>query len=369
VTSAVALAVAALATYLATPAAIALAHRTAFYDHPAGYKGHAAPTPCLGGIALLLGIVAGFLSSGGSLGDNGVLLGCAVCLGIVGTVDDKVSVPIVARLLIEVLVAGLLWDSGHGWTVFHSDVPDLLVTLLWVVGVVNAFNLMDNMDGAAATSAAVSSIGAGVLALVSGLTVAAPLCFAIAGACISFLPRNLARPARIFMGDGGSLPIGLLVAGVAMEAVNRRYLGPSGVVVGALLVALVILDTTLVTFSRTRAGRPVLSGGRDHLTHRLVRRLESPRHVALALACTQFVVSSVTIAVAQAGVGWVLLAAGVLIALGAGLIWQFEGTSWLVDAPLTSARPDSPAAVPVEEPGIGLGGLALTAEPARTKAA
>jgi UDP-GlcNAc:undecaprenyl-phosphate GlcNAc-1-phosphate transferase len=274
-------------------------------------------------------------------------------------------------VLIEVLIAGLLWDTGHGWTVFHSDVPDLLVTIVWVVGVVNAFNLMDNMDGAAATSAAVSSIGAGVLALVSGVTEAAPLCFAIAGACISFLPRNLAGPAKIFMGDGGSLPIGLLVAGVAMEAVNRRYLGPSGVVVGALLVALVILDTTLVTISRTRAGRPVLSGGRDHLTHRLASRLRSPRNVALTLACTQCVVSSVTIAVSQAGVGWVLLAGAVLLVLGAVLIWQLEGAWWLRDAPVAARPAEESAAMVAVEPApepAALGGLAL-AESAGTRVA
>jgi hypothetical protein len=126
------------------------------------------------------------------------------------------------------------------------------------------------------------------------------------------------------MGDGGSLVVGLLVARVTMAAVTPGYLGPRGVVVAALLVGMVIFDTTLVVISRSRAGVPVLTGGRDHLTHRLVRWLGSPRWVALTLALVQLAVCAVTIAVAQAGFGWVLLTGGMLLVIGSVLIWQFE---------------------------------------------
>jgi UDP-GlcNAc:undecaprenyl-phosphate/decaprenyl-phosphate GlcNAc-1-phosphate transferase len=160
--------------------------------------------------------------------------------------------------------------------------------------------------------------------------VLAPLAFAVAGACFGFLPSNLARPARIFMGDGGSLLIGLLVARVTMAAVSRSYLGPTGVIIAALLVALVILDTSLVTISRTRAGRSVLTGGRDHLTHRLASRLGSPRNVALTLAGAQLAVCAVTIGVAQAGAGWILLAGALAVGFGGVLIWQLEGARWFV---------------------------------------
>jgi UDP-GlcNAc:undecaprenyl-phosphate GlcNAc-1-phosphate transferase len=331
-TCAVAFAVAAIATFALTPVAITIAVRTSFLDHPAGYKGHSRPTPYLGGVALMAGVLAGALAAGGIFSHYGVLVACAGVMFALGTIDDRVNLPVALRLSAEVAVAMWLWNSGHGWTVFNSGAADLLLTVFWVVGVVNAFNLMDNMDGAAASTAAVSALGAGGLALVSGIDGLAPLCFAVAGACISFLPRNLASPARIFMGDGGSLPIGLLVAGLAMESVSLRYLGPSGVVVGALLVALVILDTTLVTISRTRAGRSVLSGGRDHLTHRLARRGGTPRSVALTLAAVQLVVCGVTIAVAEAGIGWVLLAGSLAVAFGAVLIWQFEGAWWRGEA-------------------------------------
>jgi UDP-GlcNAc:undecaprenyl-phosphate GlcNAc-1-phosphate transferase len=351
---ALACAVAALATYLLTPLAIRIALRTGFVDKPAGYKGHRQPTPYLGGCAITIGVVAG-AAVGGIPSRYALLVACVVGVWLLGTLDDKISLPIVLRLAVEVGIGIALSASGLGWTVFHQGIADTVVSVFWVVGVMNAFNLMDNMDGASATVAAVSSLGIGTLALMAGRPGLAPLCFAAAGACAGFLPRNLANPAKIFMGDGGSLPLGLLVAATTMSAVNREFLGPSGVVVGALLVGLVVLDTTLVTISRSRGGRPVLAGGRDHLTHRLVKRLDSPRRVALALAVTQLFVCGVTITVAQAGPGWVLLAGGFGLVAAAVLIWQFEsspvfkpdlpspsdesaGATGAADAPLVSAR-------------------------------
>jgi UDP-GlcNAc:undecaprenyl-phosphate GlcNAc-1-phosphate transferase len=322
--AAAAFAIAALVTYLVTPAAIAVALRTQFLDLPAGYKGHKRPTPYLGGTAIIVGIIAAVLLVRGTGSPHWVIIVGAIAVWAIGTADDRLNLPISVRILVEVGIAVLIWETGRGWMIFHDGPADLALTIIWVVGVMNAFNLMDNMDGAAASVAAMSAIGAGALALISGDDSLAPLSFAVAGACFGFLPRNLTRPARIFMGDGGSLLLGLLVARVTMAAVTRSYLGPSGVVVAASLVGMVILDTTLVTISRTRAGRSVLTGGRDHLTHRLLRWLGAPHHVALALGLTQLIVCGVTIGVAQAGIGWVLLAGGVGVALGGVMIWQFE---------------------------------------------
>jgi len=324
--AAAAFAIAAVATYLATPFAIAVAIRTGFFDHPAGYKEHHRPTPYLGGTAIIVGILAAVLAVRGAASTHWVIIVGAIAIWAMGTIDDRLNLPISIRVAVEAGIAVLLWSTGRGWGVFDNGPADLALTIFWVVGVMNAFNLMDNMDGAAATVAAVSAIGAGSLALITGDTALAALSFAVAGACFGFLPRNLAGPARIFMGDGGSLLIGLLVARVTMAAVTRNYLGPSGVIVAALLVGLAIFDTMLVTISRTRAGRSVLSGGRDHLTHRLAPRLNGPRNVAGTLAVTQLFLCGVTIAVAQAGVGWVLLAGAAGIVLGGVLIWQFESS-------------------------------------------
>ena len=316
-------AVAALVTYLLTPLVIRLAVRTSFFDRPAGYKGHGAPTPYLGGTAIIAGLLAG-LAVGGLHSHWAPIVLCAIPVWAMGTIDDRIGLPILLRVGVEVLVGVALIVAGLGWQVFHFAPANDLLTVLWVLGVMNAFNLMDNMDGAAATTAAASAIGAAGIALLSNQRGPATICLATAGACVGFLPRNLAKPSRIFMGDGGSLTLGLLVAGLTMSAVTRAYFGPSGVVIGALLVGLVIFDTTLVTISRTRAGRSVLSGGRDHTTHRLRRLLGSPRQVALTLALSQLVLCGLTIAVARAGTGWVLLAASVCVLFGVAMIWRFE---------------------------------------------
>jgi UDP-GlcNAc:undecaprenyl-phosphate/decaprenyl-phosphate GlcNAc-1-phosphate transferase len=324
---AAAFAIAAIVTYLATPVAIAIAVRTNFFDHPAGYKGHHKPTPYLGGTAIIVGIIASVAAVRGGVPAHWAIIVGAIAIWAMGTVDDRVNLSISVRTVAEIGIAVLLWSTGRGWNVFHVDALDLALTIVWVVGVMNAFNLMDNMDGAAASVAAVSALGAGALALITGDDALAALSFAVAGACFGFLPRNLAKPARIFMGDGGSLVLGLLVARVTMAAVTRSYLGPSGVIVAALLVSLVILDTTLVTVSRTRAGRSVLIGGRDHLSHRLAIRLGGPRRVAFTLAVSQLLVCAITIGVARAGTGWILLSGGAGVVLGLGLIWQFETSS------------------------------------------
>jgi UDP-GlcNAc:undecaprenyl-phosphate GlcNAc-1-phosphate transferase len=326
--AAAAFAIGALGTFLATPIAIAIAVRTGFFDRPAGYKDHHTPTPYLGGTAIIVGILASVVLVRGPGNVHWVIIIGAIAIWAMGTLDDRINLPISLRTLIEAGLAVLLYATGRGWGVFHNGPADLALTIVWVVGLMNAFNLMDNMDGAAASVAAVSAIGAGTLALISGDDALAALSFAVAGACFGFLPRNLAKPARIFMGDGGSLLLGLLVARVTMAAVNRNYLGPSGVIIAALLVALVIFDTTLVTYSRTRAGRSVLTGGRDHLTHRLSSRLGGPHNVALTLAAAQLLLCGATIGLAQAGVGWVLLAGATSVVVGVVLIWQFDRVHW-----------------------------------------
>src|SRR5436853_2514275 len=154
--SVVCFAVAAIATYLVTPLAIRAAVKLSFFDLPVGYKGHRVPTPYLGGSAIMVGLVLAWLAASGSLDRQWQLIVCAVFLWGLGTLDDWLNLPLLVRLLAEVAIGVGLWHSGHGWDVFHSTAPDVALTVVWVVGVANAFNLMDNMDGAGATTAAVS---------------------------------------------------------------------------------------------------------------------------------------------------------------------------------------------------------------------
>lgn len=324
---------------VATPVAMRVARRTSFFDHPVGYKGHASPTPYLGGAAVL----ASFLVAALVFHDAGErlapILACAVALCVIGTVDDRIGLAPRWRALAEVGGALVLWGAGLGWSLPGLGILNLLLTLAWVVGLVNAFNLMDNLDGATTTVSLVSALGAGGLALLNGDAGVALLAFAVAGACAGFLPYNLARPARIFLGDGGSMLLGFLVAALVMNGADTGNLRGVAVFAGALVVGLPILDTTLVILSRRRRGVPLVTGGRDHLTHRLLARLGSTHRVAAVLACAQgaLVISAVVghaggrVTIGILAVAWTL--AG-MVALGV-----LESPGWRQPRPTAAVAP------------------------------
>lgn len=331
-----AFAVAALVTWLVTPVAIRLAHATGFIDRPVGYKGHGRPTPYLGGCALMVGILVAALAFGGATGPNALFAAGAVGLWALGTADDRFNLSPYLRLAVEFGLGALLYATGHGWAVFGDATLDLILTCLWVAGIVNAVNLMDNMDGAAATVGAISATGAGLLAALSANPALAVLCFAVAGACAGFLPRNLARPSRIFMGDGGSMPLGFLLAGASMAAASGAVHGPASLVVAVAIVGLVILDTTLVTVSRRRGSRPLLTGGRDHLTHRLRTRLGTAQDVARALSIAQVGLCVAAVTISLLDPGMLLPFAALMALLAARLVWVLESPPWF-DQPAASA--------------------------------
>ena len=311
-------------TALLTPVAIWLARRTDFLDHPRGYKDHARATPYLGGMAIGVGIALPGITLGGAVVDYSTIALCAVALWLVGTVDDRVGLDPVARVIVEIAAAVVLWVSHLGWDLGGAPALDLAFTILWVVVIVNASNLMDNMDGAAATVGGISAAGFALIAVVGGNAELAALSLAVAGACAGFLCFNLASPARIFLGDGGSMPLGFLIAAVAMSVPVGGELGVFAVVALAPVAGLPILDTCLVVFSRRRQGVSLFSGGRDHLTHRLRRVLPSARMVALVLAGAQAALCGIALGMTHLSPGAVLAAALACAVAGTGAIWTLE---------------------------------------------
>jgi UDP-GlcNAc:undecaprenyl-phosphate GlcNAc-1-phosphate transferase len=338
------------ATAALTPAAIAIAARTAFFDHPAGYKQHAAPTPYLGGLALIFGLVIGSAALGTGFADLGPVVAAAVVLVAIGTVDDRIGLGIGLRIGIVLAIAAGLYYAGFGWAAFGSEIADLLLTAAFVLAVVNAYNLMDNQDGATPTVAAISAAAIGVYATVEGALLLGVLALALAGACAGFLPYNLAAPrARIFLGDGGSMPIGVTLAALMMSLPAMEGSGWYAIGVMVVLVGLPALDTTLVVYSRLHQGVGVLSGGRDHLTHRLLDRLGSCQRVAVALAGGQLALSGVAFWLLSLQPGVAVLGAGVTFLFGTIVILSLETPAWLTAA-LNSARPAPSAAVQDESP-------------------
>ena len=330
-----AFALAVAVTMLATPLARRLAISVSFYDHPLGYKGHLRSTPYLGGAAVMAGFVVASTAFGVTT-DYTRVVAFALLLLAVGTLDDRVGLGVALRLAAQLAAATGLWAVNLGWTILPGDTANFILTIFWVVGITNAFNLMDNLDGAAGTVGAVCLAGGGALALTLGDSGLAVLAFAGCGACTGFLPYNLARPSRIFLGDGGSTAVGLIVACTIM-AIPDGALDWTLLLASVPLVGLPILDTTLVVISRYRRGAPILSGARDHLTHRLLGVLRSERRVSLALALSQAALCALTLALYQLDPAAVVAASVAYLTVGSAVI------AMLLRAPWASAQEESPA--------------------------
>lgn len=332
---ALAFSIALVVTLIVTPVAILVARRTDFHDVPVGYKAHLRATPYLGGTAVLIGVLAASLPLGDAAGRFAmVILGAAV-LWLVGTIDDRVNLGPGLRVLIELGLGVALWATDNGWSLGAGGAVDLIVTCGWVVAVVTTFAVMDNLDGAAATVAGVTAAGIAALATIEHDVIAAVIPLALTGACIGFLRYNLARPARIFLGDGGSMPLGFLLAATAMTGPLEGSDWPA-LLAAVVLIGLPVLDATLVFVSRRRRGISFLTGGRDHLTHRLLTRLHSPRSVAASLAVAQAALSALAIFVTERGTTSIVASAAVFVVIVLFAVTVLETPRW---AP---PRPPSP---------------------------
>lgn len=349
-TAALSFAAAAGGAVVATPLAIRVARRFDFLDCPRGYRTHARPTPLLGGAAVLSAFLIAALTVPGARGSLLVPLGCAVGLWLLGTIDDLIAVRPAWRLLAEAGAAAALYAAGLGWDTSFPGIVNFFLTVGSVLTVVNAFNLMDNLDGACGTVTAIAAAGVGVLAAIRGQVTVAGVAFALSGACAGFLPWNLTRPAKIFLGDGGSMSAGFLISALVMATAWHGAAGDPALIVGALLAGLPIFDAALVSFSRFRRGVPLVTGGRDHLTHRLLLYLGSPRAVAAALAVWQAILCSLAILgyeIGPVGVAW--LGLGVFL-VGVATIAILDTPRWGRGRIAVDRRREPVAGTPVGAP-------------------
>lgn len=258
-----------------TPLALRLAVRHGIFDLPGAHKRHVSPVPYLGGLAIVTAfsvVVVGAAlvrppSSG--LGELVTVFVLALLLAAVGLADDLRGLGTMPRLAVQVGAGAAVYGVGAGVSMFSAEPLNLVFTLAWVVGITNAFNLLDNMDGLSAGVTAVGAASFFVIAAVNGQFLVASLAAALAGCALGFLRHNF-HPARIYMGDAGSLFLGFLVAYLGLKL---RFDGPTSVtfLVPILVLGVAILDTTLVSVCRVLHGRSPFTGGRDHLSHRLVK--------------------------------------------------------------------------------------------------
>ena len=264
----IAVAISLAGTFIARYAAV----RLDWLDQPSRRKMHTNPIPLLGGIAMYMAFLISvlFTNSRTVLEEGTAVLIGATLLLVVGVIDDQRGLSPRTKLLTQAGAAVLLVIGGAGIGVFPFAWLNLAATLLWVAAICNAMNLLDNMDGLAVGVAAIACAFFTLLALWHGQIWVSIVAAVLLGATLGFLRFNW-NPATIFMGDAGSLLLGFLLAVLAIKLrfpdVDPRRTWP----IPLLVLAVPILDTTLVTVSRLRRGVPVSSGGRDHISHRLVR--------------------------------------------------------------------------------------------------
>jgi UDP-GlcNAc:undecaprenyl-phosphate GlcNAc-1-phosphate transferase len=294
-----------------TPFVRRVAWRLGYVTAPRSDRWNRQPTALFGGVAVFAGTTAAFVFV--PHWPTPVL---AIALGsigafIVGLLDDLLTFRPGTKLTMQVVIASAVLAAGVrlDWT--GSLTIDSLLTVLWLIGLTNAFNLIDNMDGACAGVGAIAAATLGTVGLLvqGGAGPATGVAVALCGALLGFLVYNF-HPASIFLGDSGSLFIGFLLAGLSVISEEPKGPLPAAMVAVPILVLLVpIFDTTLVTISRKLSGRPASRGGTDHTAHRLVALGFSESHAVLFLYAMAIVSGGVAILLAQIGSGTEVLLA------------------------------------------------------------
>ncbi len=319
----------ALVAFATTPVARRVALKIGAIDHPSDRKVHARDTPLLGGGAIVLGVAVGiglaFLMPSFrevfrfSSEPVAALVG-AVAIFFVGAYDDIRHSSVLGKLTWQILTAGLMvllgvqvlyfWFPTQGILTLSPDMA-VLATIVWMVAMMNAVNFIDGLDGLAAGMTAIAAISFFLFVyqgptLYGGASPAALICAATAGACVGFLPWNF-NPAKIFMGDSGAMPLGLLLAVATISGVGRNPYPPSGgdvavfsipILLPLLVLAIPFLDVALAIMRRVRKGRSLGHADKEHIHHRLLEIGHSQRQAVLLMYLWSALISGCALAVA-----------------------------------------------------------------------
>jgi UDP-GlcNAc:undecaprenyl-phosphate GlcNAc-1-phosphate transferase len=312
---------------LGTPVARKIGVRLNAMDQPdARRKVHEVPTPRLGGLAILTSTLIVTLVLGGRYNLDqllGILVGAAL-VSFVGFWDDRFTLSPGVKFLGQLVAVGVLLATGVRVTTLPWEALDYLVTVVWMVGITNALNFLDNMDGLSGGIAAIAAAHFALMCAFSGQYLVGALAVAVMAACIGFLVYNW-NPATIFMGDSGSLFLGFTLAAIGIKL---RF--PDNVpfvtwMIPILVLGLPIFDTTLVFISRLRRRlNPMTTPGTDHSSHRLTYAGMSRREAVFLLYIVAFLLGMVALFVTQASLLEGYLMGSVVVFAGLYALWRLE---------------------------------------------
>ncbi len=312
---------------LGTPLARKLGIQLHAMDAPdPSRKIHTVATPRLGGVAMYISILLITLLLGGAYNLaqlSGILVG-ATLVSFLGLWDDRFTLGAFPKLIGQLVAVGILLSTNIRISVLPHPLLNFGATVLWMVGVTNAFNLLDNMDGLSGGVAAIAAAHFALLCAFSGQFLVGTLAVAVMAACVGFLLYNWI-PYTIFMGDSGSLFLGFTLAAIGIKL---RFPGNPRFVtwmIPILVLGIPIFDTTLVTLSRLKRGlNPLTTPGTDHSSHRLHYAGFSRREAVLVLYIGAFLLGLVAIFVTQATFVEGYLAGGLAFLVGLYGLWRME---------------------------------------------
>lgn len=284
--------IAATVAWIFTPIAVKLAHKIGAIDIPNDARRvHSKPIPRLGGIAIYLGTVISIvIMLPFSMEITGMLIGATFIL-ITGVVDDIFKLSPGAKLICQTVSASILYffgirihfvgiPFGDGYLYFPW-VISMIVTIIWVVGITNTINLIDGLDGLAAGVAAIASLSLSYIAYMNHRPEIALITIAIAGGSLGFLPFNF-NPAKIFMGDGGSLFLGFMLSAVSIAG-TMKGAAAIATVIPVLVLGLPIFDTAFAIYRRVSSGKPIMEADKGHLHHRILSKGMDQKRTVIVL--------------------------------------------------------------------------------------
>jgi UDP-GlcNAc:undecaprenyl-phosphate GlcNAc-1-phosphate transferase len=311
--------------YSVTPLVRGLALRYRVVDYPNQRKVHAAPVPYLGGLAIYLGFVAALLTVPPLPHRLLVLLGGSTLILLLGMADDLWDLPAKAKfggqvavaLLVALLglrIQGLTNPFGGYLDLGWGSIP---LTVLWFVSLTNVMNLVDGLDGLAAGVAAIAAGAVSVVALDKGQDLVALATLALSGAAAGFLPHNFS-PAKIFMGDAGSMFLGFTLAGIAVQGALKGA-ATIALIIPVVALGVPVFDTACAIIRRFQNGQPIYVPDRQHLHHRLLALGLTPRQAVVLLYLLSLALGSAAVFIADlsplSATFFVVVVAGALLLL------------------------------------------------------
>ena len=268
-----------LLAFLFTPVLRRIATKLKFLDYPDERKIHSKPMPLLGGLAIYISYVgAVFLNFNFSVELKGIIIGGTIIL-VIGLIDDIKHISATWRLISQIFASSVLVISGVKLSFLPNtwlgNGGEVLLTIIWIVGITNAVNFFDGMDGLAAGLTAICALSFFTVAQITGQPYLGYLTIALAGSCLGFLKFNF-KPASIFLGDAGSTFLGFTLAGIAVMGGWAENNPKIALTLPILILSILIFDVVYITVARILSGTVrnfkewMEYTGKDHLHHRLV---------------------------------------------------------------------------------------------------